>query len=311
MELDLILQTFEQAFTQNIGAVMGLVQNTMYILLTIDFVLSVLIALLGNGNMLQLLIEKILKYGFWVWFFRMSPTIINNIADSMALIGAAIGGDASIIQSPSAIMERCHSLIQPIWAYATENSLSIMDLNIGQFLTLCFVIVFIFICYLIITVQTCVTYLEFYVVSVLAIVLIPFGVNKYTSFLSEKGIGAIPAAGIKIAAMQAVLGVTTQVLNNITIQVETSDLYSFTGVMATCGICAFVCWQIPSMVSGLLAGSPSLTASTAASNAAAFSSGAVTGAKIAGSTAVSGAKGAVGAARAASLIKNKFIDKIR
>ena len=61
MELDLILQTFEQAFTQNIGAVMGLVQNTMYILLTIDFVLSVLIALLGNGNMLQLLIEKILK----------------------------------------------------------------------------------------------------------------------------------------------------------------------------------------------------------------------------------------------------------
>ena len=93
MELDLILQTFEQAFTQNIGAVMGLVQNTMYILLTIDFVLSVLIALLGNGNMLQLLIEKILKYGFWVWFFRMSPTIINNIADSMALIGAAIGGD--------------------------------------------------------------------------------------------------------------------------------------------------------------------------------------------------------------------------
>ena len=152
MELDLILQTFEQAFTQNIGAVMGLVQNTMYILLTIDFVLSVLIALLGNGNMLQILIEKILKYGFWVWFFRMSPTIINNIADSMALIGAAIGGDASIIQSPSAIMEHCYSLIQPIWAYATENSLSIMDLNIGQFLTLCFVIVFIFICHLIIMV---------------------------------------------------------------------------------------------------------------------------------------------------------------
>ena len=33
--------------------------------------------------------------------------------------------------------------------------------------------------------------------------LTPFGVNKYTSFLSEKAIGAIPASAIKIAALQA------------------------------------------------------------------------------------------------------------
>lgn len=311
MELDATLQLFEEAFTGNIGAVMDMVRSTLYILLTIDFVLSVLMTLLGNGNMLQLLIEKILKYGFWVWFFNFAPSLINNIADSMALIGAAIGGDASIIQSPSSIMERCYSLIQPIWQYATENSLSLMDLNIGQFVTLCFVIVFMFICFVIITIQACVTYIEFYAVSVLAIVLIPFGVNKYTSFLSEKAIGAIPASAIKIAALQAILGVTTRVLNNLTVQVENGDLHSFTILLTACGICAFICWQVPAMVSGLLAGSPSLTAGTAASNAAAFSSGAVTGAKLAGGTALKVGKTSLGAAQAASMIRGKIIDKIK
>ena len=311
MELDMVLQMFESAFTDNIGTVMALMRNTMYILLTIDFVLSVLFTLLGNGNMLQLLIEKILKYGFWVWFFNFAPSLINTIADSMALIGAAIGGDASIIQSPSSIMERCYSLIQPIWQYATENSLSLMDLNIGQFSTLCFVIVFMFVCFIIITIQACVTYIEFYAVSALAIVLIPFGVNKYTSFLSEKAIGAIPASAIKIAALQAVLGVTTQVLNGLAVQVETADLHSYTMLLTACGICTFMCWQVPAMVSGLLAGSPSLTAGTAASNAAAFSSGAYTGAKIAGGAAVKGVKGSIGAARAASIIKDRLIDKIK
>ena len=311
MELDLVLQMFEEAFTSNIGAVMGMVRSTMYILLTIDFVLSVLMTLLGNGNLLQLLIEKILKYGFWVWLFNFAPTLINNIADSMALIGAAIGGDASIIQSPSSIMERCYSLIQPIWQYATENSLSLMDLNIGQFCTLCFVIVVMFFCFAIITIQACVTYIEFYAVSALAIVLIPFGVNKYTSFLSEKAIGAIPASAIKMAALQAVLGVTVQVLNNLTVQVENGNLHSFVVLLAACGVCTFMSWQVPAMVSGLLAGSPSLTAGTAASNAAAFSSGAYTGAKIAGGAAVKGVKGSIGAARAASLIKDSLIDKIK
>ena len=311
MELDIVLQMFEEAFTTNIGAVMALMRNTMYILLTIDFVLSVLMTLLGNGNMLQLLIEKILKYGFWVWFFNLAPSLINTIADSMALIGAAIGGDASIIQSPSSIMERCYSLVQPIWDYATKNSLSVMDLNIGQFCTLSFICVFMFICFMIITIQACVTYIEFYCVSALAIVLIPFGVNKYTSFLSEKAIGAIPASAIKIAALQAVLGVTTQVLNGLVVQVETADLHSYTMLLTACGICTFMCWQVPAMVSGLLAGSPSLTAGTAASNAAAFSSGAYTGAKIAGGAAVKGVKGSIGAARAASLIKDRLIDKIK
>ena len=311
MELDATLQLFEEAFTGNIGTVMGMVRSTMYILLTIDFVLSVLITLLGSGNMLQLLIEKILKYGFWVWFFNLAPSLINTIADSMALIGAVIGGDASIIQSPSSIMERCYSLIQPIWDYATQNSLSIMDLNISQFVTLSFICVFIFICFTIITIQACVTYIEFYAVSVLAIVLIPFGVNKYTSFLSEKAIGAIPASAIKIAALQAVLGVSTQVLNGLAVQVESANLHSYTFLLGACGICTFICWQVPAMVSGLLADSPSLTAGTAASNAAAFSSGAYTGAKITGGAAVKGIKGSIGAARAASLIKDSLIDKIK
>lgn len=311
MELDMVLQMFESAFTDNIGAVMALMRETMYILLTIDFVLSVLFTLLGNGNMLQLLIEKILKYGFWVWFFNFAPSLINTIADSMALIGAATGGDASIIQSPSSIMERCYSLIQPIWDYATKNSLSLMDLNIAQFCTLSFICVSMFICFVIITIQACVTYIEFYAVSALAIVLIPFGVNKYTSFLSEKAIGAIPASAIKIAALQAVLGVTTKVLNNLAVQVETADLHSYIILLTACGICTFMCWQVPAMVSGLLAGSPSLTAGTAASNAAAFSSGAYTGAKIAGGAAVKGVKGSIGAAHAASLIKDRLIDKIK
>ena len=79
--LDEVVLTFEQAITGNAYAVIGLVTNMMYLLMTIDFVWGVLTSLLNGRNFIAFLVEKIMKYGIWFWLFRKSPELINIIAD--------------------------------------------------------------------------------------------------------------------------------------------------------------------------------------------------------------------------------------
>lgn len=194
-DLDAILLTFESALTSNLSAVQALVKPTFYILMTIDLVWGALLGLMdGRTSFIPFIVNKIMRYGFFMWLFNNYDWIINSIIDSFSMIGAVIGGDnTSIIQSPSIMIDKCYSLVNPIWIHATENSMSIMNLNIGQFFTLCVVMFFICLAFFIMVIQAVVTYLEFYIVSVFAMIMIPFGVNKYTSFLTEKAIGAIPA----------------------------------------------------------------------------------------------------------------------
>ncbi|MBQ8691384.1 MAG: hypothetical protein IJ516_06165, partial [Phascolarctobacterium sp.] len=61
--LDEVVLTFEQAITGNAYAVIGLVTNMMYLLMTVDFVWGVLTGLLNGRNFIAFLVEKIMKYG--------------------------------------------------------------------------------------------------------------------------------------------------------------------------------------------------------------------------------------------------------
>lgn len=304
-DLDTILLTYEQAIISNYDNVKQLMQPTFIILMTIDLAWGALLALLdGRTSFVPFLVNKIMRYGFFLWLFREFEWIVNSIIDSFALIGAVIGGsNTSIIQSPSIMIDKCYSLVYPLWVHATENSISIMNLNVGEFFTLSLVMFFICLSFFIMIIQSIVTYIELYIICIFTMVLIPFGVYKRTCNLTEKAIGGLISVGIKIAVLQAILSISCTVLNGLAVDVVNNDLKSYMVLCCSCLICAFLSWQAPSVVSGLLSGSPSLTAALATSTITGGASAAAGGYQIAKNS-ITGIKNkAMSAAAAASRLR--------
>ena len=302
--LDTAVQTFESAFTSSMGSILGLVTPTFYLLMTIDLVMSVLLNL-GETDHIKQLISKIFKYGFVLWVITQWSMLANSVTDTFVLIGSTIGGgDPSLIKSPSSIIDKCLSMLKPLWAYFLENSISLMTLNIGQFVILLVVAIAITIAFVVMAVQTAITYIEYYAICAFAVAFIPFGVNKHTSFLAEKAIGAVFSIGTKLMVLSAILGLSANVLNGMTLTVTgTPDLDSCLAIASVSSLMAFLCWQAPAMAAGLMSGAPSLSAGTVAGGAAAGGAlGAVAGtgiAKAVGAMAGSGFKGGSALAGAA------------
>jgi len=102
-----------------------------------------------------------------------------------------------------------------------------------------------------------ITYLEFYLISALGLILVPFGVFKHTSFLAEKVFGAIIAFGIRLMVLAFILSVTQQTLSSFVLPpdptVKQISLVLFTAVTVM-----GLSWHAPAIASGLMAGSPGL-----------------------------------------------------
>ena len=90
----------------------------------------------------------------------------------------------------------------------------------------------------------------------------PFGVNSHTSFISQKSLGAVVNFGVKLMIMIFLLGLMSTMINKM--DTITSDDYGklFESVLQAC-MYAFLIWKLPSLISGMLSGTPSMGASAA------------------------------------------------
>jgi type IV secretion system protein TrbL len=137
-------------------------------------------------------------------------------------------------------------------------------------------------------IQCFLVYLEFYIVAILSLILLPFGVFRHTAFLAEKAFGAVLAHGIKLMVLAFVIAIAQPVLQQITMPADFSLRDAWCTLLAAMTIC-FLAWHAPGLAAGLLAGSPSLSAGQA-TGAALETGGAV----------VLGAAGIAAAGRAAA-----------
>jgi hypothetical protein len=123
--------------------------------------------------------------------------------------------------------------------------------------------------FLIMAIQAFLAVLEYYVILAVAGVLIPWGVLPQTKFLAEKAIGAVVSAGIKLMVLAFIIAVVDPVLASIHFSGPEIKLNELWSVLLTAAAIAFLAWHVPSLTAGLLAGSPSLSASGVAQNVSA------------------------------------------
>ena len=120
----------------------------------------------------------------------------------------------------------------------------------------------IFIAFAFIALNVLLCFIEFYLTTALSIILLPFGVNNHTSFISQKALGAVVNFGVKLMIMIFLLGLMSTMISKM--DAITNDDYGklFEAVLQAC-MYAFLIWKLPSLISGMLSGTPSMGASAA------------------------------------------------
>lgn len=269
------------------GAIFGYAQDLLILLMTIDFVVVFIMQVFGfaNSNYIPTVFSKLMKYGFWVWVVSNWDMLINALLSSLTTAGASFGSlDAGIVGRPSEIIDYGFQYASLYYDVINSTSFAIGTLGKSAFLWIMAIIamVGVFAAFAYIALNAFITFIEFYIISALMLLFIPFAVNDKTSRFSENAIGFIIGTGVKLMMMGAILSLTmnqTEVLGNFanTNGGEISWETAFSAVVLA-WVFAFLAVHVPELASGAMSGSPSLSGNTATASMAGAMSGGIAGA---------------------------------
>lgn len=288
-----MMNTFIQVFTAGFGLLTPKANTLLGLLAAIEIAIAGLFWALKGQDFTSGFIKKLLHIGFFVFLVVNWQALSKDVANSFIMAGAtAAGGSTVDLKDPSWIVDQGLMVSQPIsdkldQMSATSNPLTILS-NLGQLIQYGIALIIILIAFFIIAIQCFITFVEFYIVAVLGLILVPFGVSKHTAFLAEKAIGAVVSQGVKLMVLAFILSVVHPLLVGMTMPAEPSLKNAYEMVLTALAI-AMLAVHAPALAGGLLSGSPSLNAGSAAGVAIGA------GAAMAGAGMASiAAKGAVG-----------------
>ncbi|HOJ78519.1 MAG TPA: type IV secretion system protein [Bacillota bacterium] len=154
------------------------------------------------------------------------------------------------------------------------------------------------------TLNFCVTYIEFNMVAILSLIFIPFGANKYTSFLAERAASAIISFGIKLMVLSFILGATSKVMDR-TLSFSNLDFSESIYLCFVSILLCYICWHAPKVITGFMTGQSMFSGHDAieagkkvAKTAAMVAAAVVTGGAAAAAGGAMAAGGAAGGATA-------------
>jgi type IV secretion system protein TrbL len=264
----------------------------------IDIVLIGFWWALGGGERLTEVIKKVLFLGFWLWFTHAFQANAGMFVQSLINAGLKAGGQTGnygLLLDPSRIAG--YGLTATEQLAKALDDVSITDLGDALIFALSYLVIMA--AFLIMAIQAFLSVLEYYLITAVAGVLVPWGLLPQTKFLAEKAIGAVVAAGIKLMVLAFIIAVASPVLATIHFSGPEIKLNELWSVILTSGAIAFLAWHAPSLAAGLLAGSPSLGASAVSQN---LSSAAMLTAGVAGTMVSATRAGAAGLAGAGSRV---------
>ena len=211
-------------------------------------------------------VSKVLKIGFFIFLVFNWQDLTMMVFDSFKAAGLIASGTTMLID-PSSVVDKGLFLVTDIWdSIFSKSGMGTVLGSLGIIilsLLLSLVIVF---CFGFMAIQIVLTFIEFYILTALSIILLPFGISRYTSFLSEKVIGAVFSSGIKLMVLTFLLGIGVPLLKGDAIPAG-DDFAPMVQCAITALTFAFLTIQLPAIAQSLLSGNPSLDAGSAMNSA--------------------------------------------
>lgn len=253
-----LLNTFVGIFSLGYGRLLPDALHLLAILASLEMVFAGLWWAFDGGQRVEVeLLKKVLIIGFFIWIVSNYKWFIELVIGGFINVGERAGGrESNLLTNPSLIIDYGFAATDPIFQHIHNYSRiglhQIPDIILSGFSGLLIILA-----YFALAVVVFITYLEFYIISILGLILVPFGVFRHTSFLSEKVFGAVIAFGIRLMVLAFILAVIEPTLAKVVLPKDPTFKETLT-VFLTSFTIAGLSWHAPGIASGLLAGSPSL-----------------------------------------------------
>lgn len=262
---------------------------------------------LYEGNLrMSKIINDIVKGSFFLFIINSWSFFVGAIENFFIQIGMLGGGvNDKHMLGPSDILNRGFNACKELFAALTGTSAdaaqnqasqpkndkapSTLDLFFGKvsllaMLTYLIAIGMIIFAHLWIALQVFICQIEYYVFTTLALIFIPFGVLRHTSFLFQKTISGLVNFGVKLMGLFFLIAVANTSINIMDSAKAVKSGLAFSaylkiGLVYLC--IAYLIWELPDKLGSLMSGSPTLSGGRlagAAKAAAGFAVGHVTGA---------------------------------
>lgn len=250
----------------------------------------------------QELIVKAIKIGFFFFMVDNWKYLTIDVIFETFKIAGQVASNSTFDPSPSGILNKGIFLTKDVLASITDGAMwsSVLG-GLGLLaVKLVFAIVIIG-AFGYMAIQLLLINIEFYMAASLSVILVPFGLIKYTSFLFEKTIGAMFSYGVKLMFMTFILGLGTVLFDtwNTSLSAEAKPQEIITAAFGALTY-AYLVWKIPDAAAGFFNGSPSLDAGAAIGGAKSAAGAALSGGASMATAALSGAGAVSAAAKAAS-----------
>lgn len=305
--IDQLLDRYTTQVGSGFGLIQGDVQATFGILMTISLGLSALLwALDEHQNVPAGLVRKILLFGFFAWLISGWHALTLTVVNGFAALGLkAGGGQMSVddLMAPSQVvsdgLHTAFDLLRYIGRIAREGGGFGFFIHIDAILVTGLAAIGIVLAYLVLGVEIAVTIIEFYVVTLIGFVTVPFGILTQTAFMSERAIGYVVSVGAKVMALALVVSIGEQIFASYVVSPEPAWEESC-GLLLAALMIVMLALKLPALAAAQISGGPQLSAGSAAAGAVGLAA-TVGGLALAGRWAMgAGAAGSAASARSAS-----------
>ena len=311
--LDQFISAFTGQVGSGFGAIAGPVQGVLATLVVISITLSAILwAIDETQNIMAALVRKILLIGFFAWLVTNWHSLTLTVINGFAKLGLQASGGGSIgdfTRAPTKAVEAGLSVVIDLIKYigdlAQQNAGFGALMHIDMIIVAAVAAIGILLAFIILAIEIAVTIIEFYIVTLIAFVVVPFGVLSQTSFLAEKAIGYVVSVGFKFMALAIIAGVGINIFEAYTLSAQPT-VAEEAGLLLSAIFLMMLALKVPAIAGAMISGGPQLNTGGALMGAAGVAAGAAgvglaaraAGGAVAGGWAAGGEK--IAAARAAS-----------
>lgn len=311
--LDQFISAFTGQVGSGFGAIAGPVQGVLATLVVISITLSAILwAIDETQNIMAALVRKILLIGLFAWLVTNWHSLTLTVINGFAKLGLQASGGGSIgdfTRAPTKAVEAGLSVVIDLIKYigdlAQQNAGFGALMHIDMIIVAAVAAIGILLAFIILAIEIAVTIIEFYIVTLIAFVVVPFGVLSQTSFLAEKAIGYVVSVGFKFMALAVIAGVGINIFETYTLSPQPT-VAEEAGLLLSAIFLMMLSLKVPAIAGAMISGGPQLNTGGALMGAAGVAAGAAgvglaaraAGGAVAGGWAAGGEK--IAAARAAS-----------
>lgn len=285
-------------------------------LLIIEIVLFGIGLALGKIDFKAGIVSKVLLIGFVQFLLFKYTWIIDSVRDGFVQAGLAASGNRMSISQfldPSAYMSYGFAQISSLVGGKTEVSFwTLMSTPSAVWLLYFLVHIVIFIAYVFMGLQIFLAVVEFYLISSLSIILIPFLVLQKTNFLGTRAINGLLNICLKLMVLAFIASLSAPVLELLSFVNDEPTIKESMSLAVGAIAVALIMWRAPSIAMNMISGGaggldvnssiiqPAMSAINSTAGAAKMAAGA---ARFGGNAASAIAKSAY---EGASYVRSKF-----